>query len=60
MIPSFQIVRTIGHGTFGYVFEAIDKHTGNKVALKRTTKIGDRVSREYEILNTLKGEPNIV
>lgn len=41
MIPNYSVVRTIGHGTFGYVFEAIDNHTKSKVALKRTTKVGD-------------------
>jgi serine/threonine protein kinase len=44
----------------GYVFEAIDKNTGTTVALKRTMKAGNVVSREYEVLSLLKGAPNVV
>lgn len=44
----------------GYVFEAKDKTTGETVALKRTTKAGEYISREYEILEMLKGCENCV
>ncbi len=44
----------------GYVFEAIDKNTGKTVALKRTMKVGNVVSREYEVLTLLKGATNVV
>jgi serine/threonine protein kinase len=44
----------------GYVFEAIDQNTNQRVALKRTQKVGNIVSREYEVLNKLKGVPNVV
>lgn len=54
------MVREIGHGAFGYVFEAIDKNTGDTVALKRTMKVGNVVSREYEVLTLLKGATNVV
>lgn len=46
--------------TIGYVFEAEDKNTGTRVALKRTMKVGNVVSREYEILSLMKGCPNVV
>ena len=46
--------------TSGYVFEAIDQTTGKKVALKRKEKIGDKVSREFEMLNLAKDCPNVV
>lgn len=58
--PSLEFRRVIGNGAFGYVFEALDKNTGEKVALKRTHKVGNVVSREYEMLKLLKGSPNVV
>ena len=44
----------------GYVLEAIDLNKDIKVALKRTQKAGNIVSREYEVLSLLKGAPNVV
>lgn len=44
----------------GYVFEGIDQNTGKKVALKRTQKVGNKVSREFEVLSLAKGCPNVV
>ena len=44
----------------GYVFEAIDLNRDIKVALKRTQKAGNIVSREYEVLSLMKGAPNVV
>lgn len=35
MIPQYEVNKVIGNGTFGYVFEATDSTTKNKVALKR-------------------------
>lgn len=46
--------------TLGFVFEAYDNHRQCKVALKRTQKAGNIISREYEILQALKGVPNVV
>jgi glycogen synthase kinase 3 beta len=46
--------------TLGYVFEAYDNNRNCKVAVKRTQKSGNIVSREYEILNLLQGQENIV
>jgi glycogen synthase kinase 3 beta len=42
------------------VFEAIDEKKKLRVALKRTEKAGNVVSREYEILSLLKGCPNVI
>lgn len=58
--PHYEIIRLIGSGCFGHVFEAIDKHTGQRVALKRMEKVGTGLSREFEILLALKGCQNIV
>ena len=44
----------------GYVFEAYCNNRKCKVALKRTQKAGNIVSREYEVLSMLKGAENIV
>ena len=61
----------IGHGAFGktnfqsdiklgYVFEAIDLNKKQPIALKRTMKVGNVVSREFEIMQLLKDCPNVV
>jgi hypothetical protein len=44
----------------GYVFEAEDPNTGEKVAIKRTSKSGEYVSREFEVLDRLKGCKHVV
>lgn len=60
-----QPKRIIGSGSFGkfnkwfilnigYVFEAYDLESNRKVAIKRTTKAGDYVSREFEVLEKLR------
>lgn len=50
----------IGSGSFGYVFEALDLESKQTVAVKRTQKAGEYVSREYEVLNKLKDCKNVV
>lgn len=52
--------RIIGSGSFGYVFEAFDKESNQVVAVKRTQKAGEYVSREYEVLNRLRECKNVV
>jgi glycogen synthase kinase 3 beta len=44
----------------GYVFEAYDNNRLCKVALKRTQKAGNIISREFEILDMLRGKENVV
>ena len=44
----------------GYVFEAIEVPCLSSSILKRTQKVGNIVSREYEVLNKLKGVSNVV
>ena len=51
---SLMPIKVIGSGSFGYVFEAIDEESNQRVAVKRTQKAGEYVSREYEVLNKLK------
>lgn len=59
-MPNLTPIRVIGNGAFGYVFEAMDNNRGCKVALKRTQKAGNIISREFEILDMLKGKENVV
>lgn len=56
-LPHIEILRIAGSGSFGingfnvgYVFEAYDHNRKQKVALKRIEKVGNLLSREYEIL----------
>ena len=42
------------------MFEAFDLNRNMKVAVKRTQKAGNVVSREYEVMSLLKGETNVV
>jgi serine/threonine protein kinase len=42
------------------VFEAFDNNRQCKVALKRTQKAGNIISREFEILDMLRGKENVV
>lgn len=58
--PNFTPVRVIGNGAFGYVFEAYCENRKCKVALKRTQKAGNIISREFEILDMLRGKENVV
>jgi len=44
----------------GFVFEAYDKESKQIVAVKRTQKAGEFVSREFEVLNRLKSCKNVV
>jgi len=60
VVPHVQPIRVIGNGAFGYVFEAYDFNRKEKVALKRTQKVGNVVSREYDVLCLLRGKPNVI
>ena len=68
-----QPKRIIGSGSFGktlsllflqihvgYVFEAFDTVSQKKVAIKRTTKAGEYVSREFEVLEKLRSCDNCI
>ncbi|KAM3129673.1 hypothetical protein pb186bvf_018186 [Paramecium bursaria] len=59
-VPNIHPIRVIGSGSFGYVFEAIDQTTKQRVALKRVEKVGKSLSREYEILMLVKDCDNVV
>ena len=42
------------------MFEAFDKTSKKTVAVKRTTKAGDYVSREFEVLDKLRECKNVI
>jgi serine/threonine protein kinase len=44
----------------GYVFEAYDRAHKQTVAVKRTTKAGEYVSREFEVLDKLRECNNVI
>ncbi|KAF8820111.1 putative cell-cycle-associated protein kinase GSK [Cardiosporidium cionae] len=54
----FKILELLGKGTFGKVFLAIDNKTGKKVAVKRTAKWKNKISREAQQLETFKNCSN--
>jgi len=49
---TYSIIRLIGQGTFGKVYEAIDGKN-RRVAIKRVEKSGNFISREVDILNSI-------
>ena len=54
VIPDYEPISLRGSGAFGYVIEAYDRIHDARVAIKRTHKVGTKLSREYEILSQLK------
>ena len=60
LVPRYTLEKLIGSGSFGSVYKAIDTSSSQTVAIKRTTKRGTIISREYKILKEIKEHPNIV
>src|SRR5262249_40035326 len=65
-IGRFEVVREIGHGGMGEVYEARDPRLGRRVAIKLIVEgfnpadLGDRFEREARALANLDTHPNIV
>lgn len=58
----FQLEELIGEGTYGEVYAAYDKETGNKVAIKILENVADNIEEieeEYLVLRDLSQHPNI-
>ena len=59
-IPDYVPLSLKGTGAYGYVIEAYDRKNDIRVAIKRTHKVGTKLSREYEILSEIKECPYVV
>ena len=44
----------------GYVFKAYDENHDRYVAIKRSPKVGNKTSREMEVLLSMQGEENVI
>lgn len=44
----YRVVRIIGHGGMGAVYEAVDSRLGSSVALKQTLFSDEELSRAFE------------
>jgi eukaryotic-like serine/threonine-protein kinase len=59
----FDIVETLGSGAFGTVYEALDRQSGERVALKALTRLGPssllRFKQEFRALSDVH-HPNLV
>jgi glycogen synthase kinase 3 beta len=53
-VPDYDPLTLKGAGAFGYVIEAYDRNRDIRVAIKRTHKVGTKLSREYAMLSELK------
>ena len=56
----YEPISIRGQGSFGIVIEAYDRIHDKRVAIKRTHKIGESLSRECEILNIIKECEHII
>lgn len=58
--PSYELIKELGAGSFGVVYLAKDRSSGQTVAVKRVEKKGTLLSREYQILNELRDSQNCI
>ncbi|KAM3365955.1 hypothetical protein ACQJBY_015500 [Aegilops geniculata] len=63
----YALGKLLGHGQFGYTFAAVDRHSDERVAVKRIDKnkmvlpvAVEDVKREVKILKALHGHENVV
>ncbi|XP_069067462.1 myosin-IIIa [Pleurodeles waltl] len=61
---SWEIIETIGKGTYGKVFKVLNKKDGSKAAVKILDPIhediDEEIEAEYNILKSLSDHPNVV
>jgi len=55
-----KLVKTLGKGAFGMVFHMKKTKSQNSLAVKKSFRISNRLSREFIILDQLKGCPHII
>jgi serine/threonine protein kinase len=56
--PRYDIIKQIGKGSFGCVYKVTSQ--GKFFALKRSSKKGFQISREYQMLKECQPHPNII
>ncbi|GJN24911.1 hypothetical protein PR202_gb12688 [Eleusine coracana subsp. coracana] len=63
----YSLGKLLGHGQFGYTYAAVDRNSGERVAVKRIDKnkmvlpvAVEDVKREVKILKALRGHENVV
>ncbi|XP_062423674.1 myosin-IIIa [Rhea pennata] len=60
---TWEIIETIGKGTYGKVFKVLNKKNGSKAAVKILDPVHDideEIEAEYNILQALSDHPNVV
>ncbi|XP_016431606.1 myosin-IIIa [Sinocyclocheilus rhinocerous] len=60
---TWEIIETIGKGTYGKVYKVLNRVNGSKAAVKILDPIHDideEIEAEYNILKTLSDHPNVV
>lgn len=62
MLGNGAFGKILAHYNFppGYVFKAYDVKNKRPVAIKRTPKVGNKTSREMEVLQALEGADNVI
>ena len=56
----YDVIQHIGKGSFGSVYKVKEKSSGKFFALKRSSKKGSKISREYQMLKLCQPHPNII
>lgn len=62
MKSRYSLIRPIGHGAYGVVISALDKETGNKVAIKKISRAFEdpidakRILREIKLMKQFSHE----
>ena len=62
----YELIRPVGHGAFGVVVSALDKDSGEKVAIKKISRVfadamdAKRILREILLMRRLGDHENVI